>query len=142
MSDTVRVSRAALRTVAGLSFPIDKAGALVDIVEALNTPVPWHRARALVADLRFEIAQHGPVATAGADQVQAYATSRLAELEVDVTDPAVLYEVLVVLALVRECARNGWDNGVIDYETEQQIASVCRALAAGLVVLAPDEARS
>jgi hypothetical protein len=116
-----------------------QAGAGIAVEQTLEEHVPWHRAKELITDLHETLRETG---THGADQVQAYATGFLDQLEVNVREPRVLYETLAVIALVRACARNGHANEIITHEVEEVVASVCRALATALAVLAPAEARA
>lgn len=138
MSGSIVLSRAAAEELARLSYPASAVLAVHELRSALERPTPWQRAEELITELRQEIAG-SPKATHGVDQMQAYITARLRVLELDVADERVLYEAFCLLALVRECARNGRHNGVIDESEEGGVATVCRAIATALVVLVPRE---
>lgn len=150
MTETVSIPRSAALALVALDVPAEQVSpgmvdaardAVRDLYDALLRPVRWDVVRPLVAELRAETVEQGLAAVAGADQLQAYASARLAELEVDVRDGRVLYEVLVVLCLVHECARNGRENGLLEPSEEAAIRGLLRALGRAFAELAPDEAR-
>ncbi len=96
----------------------------------------------LIGDLEAEDRDRLVAAQAQVDQLQAYATMRLDELDVDLRDPRVLYEAVCVLALVHECAVNGANNGALNDDEASAIRGLTRALGCALGRLAPAEARS
>lgn len=138
MSGSIVLSRTSAEILARLIYPTPAALAVHELRSALERSTPWERAEALIAELRQDIGG-SPSATHGVDQMQAYITARLRVLELDVTDERVLYEAFCLLALVRECARNGRHNEILDPATEDGVATVCRAIATALVVLVPRE---
>lgn len=99
--------------------------------------VRWDRARPLLAELRAETIEWPHSARASVDQLQAYATARLAQLGIDIRDRRVLYEVLVILSLVNECSRNGHDNGLLNDDEDSAIRGLLRALGRAFAQLVP-----
>lgn len=100
----------------------------------------WARLRPIVDELRRE-AGGTPALVAGADQLRTYLVGQAATFDVDLTDSASLYAVLVALALVRECARNGASAGIVTPDEDEAVRALCRAISLALADLAPAEAR-
>lgn len=148
MTSTVPVPRAVVdvllrnqRWRAGLSQTVEgDRAAWEDLARAAATPVPWERATGLLRDLRARILIDAPTVS-GADQLQAYVTGRLADLDVDVTDERVLYEALAVISIVSGVADTARANGQISGDANATISGICRAVAAGLAILAPTDAQ-
>lgn len=138
--DTVTVPRWVAEEIAARYDPRDEA--VVAMAEAAGESLPWSMLRPLISDLEHEDRDRAFFVQAQVDQLQAYATARLGELDVDLRDHRVLYEAVCVLALVHECAVNGAENGALNDDEASAIRALARALGAALGRLAPDEARS
>lgn len=102
--------------------------------------IPWELVIPLIEPL--EPADDKAGITSALDQLHAFASERLRELGLVLSDPSTLYATAAVLVLVGDCANNGRANGVLDDDTADEIRGLCRALGAALGASAPAEAFS
>jgi hypothetical protein len=144
--ETVVVPRDSLELVLaaarGRLLDRDRFLAACEIETILDRPIPWATLRPLIVALQAEDESRMPFIRAQVDQLQAYATHALGDLDVDLRDPRVLYEVVAALALVHQCAVNGAENEVLNDDEASAVRGLTRSLGAALGRLAPDEARA
>lgn len=140
--ETILVPRPTLeRLLRSVPIPLAVMGEWSDLMARAEEPLPWQLVNALLEVPSTDDPSRLVAAVAQLDQVQTFAAGFLAELGVDVRDLRVAYEVVAVLRLVIECARNGERSETFTLEEASAIASVVRVLGAALGRYVPDEVR-